>query len=486
MEASTLSSYNGDSMNVSEKQFSELEKDVQFDQTKRASAVLEHIIKEDFSKQSTEESAEISVEEALQSKPVLGSDIKRTESRVLFVTQDSAVLESSSEAGIFYQNLAKVFDEVHVLVLVAHKGTNTHKRVTNNMWTYRVHAKYWWRLPWVGSEVAHEACVFNDSVRPDIIVGTDPFEAGLTAYFIARDLARPVQIHVKEDFYTPQFLELASQNRWRRRIAKYVLRRVKSVRTTTHTLATTLKSNFKSLVDVSVLPQFYNFAGLRAAEPIFDVHEKYQDFGFVMVTFGQLTAGSSLQDVFIALGTTLQNKGVGLIVIGDGPAKELYVKKAAAIGGGDNVIFLPSSTDVVSILKTADVLLEADERNIGERHVLQAIVAGLPVVAVETELRKDLFKDGESAFLYTPDDLHDFGSKVNKLLNSSGIRTKFTTANAAISEMRLQEDADTYYYAYRDSVETVLVPDNEDESAGVSGDETIHEITNLHTNSRQK
>src|SRR3989344_1012855 len=427
-----------------------------YDPSKRAEAVLNHILSGDDDKIVAPEEAKVPVKEALEGKPILEQSLGRAMSRVLFVTTRDEVLVEGSAERQYYLNLAAHFDEVHILFLSSRRGSEDVIRGGSNLWVYPVRSKYWWSLPFKGKRAANENLTFGGGFRPDIVVGIDPFEAGLSAYMIAHKYQRPWQLHLHTDPYGPDYKDAAPDNNWRIRIANFVLRRVSSVRTSTGVIKQSVVKKFKRLSDVIVLPRFYNFTCLLNASPTFSLKEKYPDFAFIILAFGPLTATSHLHDTFAGIHQLLRNPRIGLIVIGDGPAKELFQNKTQLLGIQKSVVFHKSADDLVSYLKTADALIELDTDEESEVRVLQAASAELPIIAVETPLRSDLFKDGESALLCPKGDLVCIGQKLGRLINPVAIREQLTFAARFVAESRLHEDPTTHYQSIASSIETVL------------------------------
>lgn len=429
-----------------------------YDQSRRAERVLDYVLREgpEGEISDTRRTKQVDVNVERKARPVIDIDTGRTASRVLFVTSDQSILSSGSAAQNGYAALSEYFDEVHVLVLVNRKGTNGSVRCADRTWIYSVHNKYWWLLPFSARDAAEEVLVFSGSVRPDIVVGADPYEAGLAAYFIAGAFARPLQIEVREDFTQSAFLRLKPENTWRRRIAKYVLRRTKSVRAETHALKEMLAKQFNGILDLAVLPKYHNFSGYLSAAPSFDIHDRYKDFTFIVLAFGVLSADSNLHTTFAALNRVLHNPHIGLVVIGEGPAKNLFEKKVRILGVERSVVFLSKVDDLISYMKTADLLIETNHEKGSEEHVMRAAAAGLPIVAVETDLRMDLFKDGISAFLCPKDDIECLSQKFSKFLNNPALRKQFARNGIQVAKDRLIEDPDSFYRAYRDSIEVIL------------------------------
>lgn len=433
-----------------------------WDQSARAGAILNHILKSDIQEdkevaQSEKPDNRVSTSEAIHARPVLDIGSGRDLSRVLFVTTNDSVLTPGSADRTEYLKLAKYFDEVHVMCLIPRRGEESFDRAGDNTWFYKVQEKNWWRLPWVARSSAKEALTWNGIFRPDVVVGFDPFEAGLAARLIAHRWKCPYQLHIKTNPFVPNFKELAPDNSWRLRIAKYLLKRSKSVRTKTTLLKDVLVKQYPKLLDIEVLPRFYNFTGLLNAEPAFDLRERYPDFAFVILAFGTLTADSHLHDLFASLHRTLKNPRIGMIVVGDGPAKELFEEKVKLLGIERNVVFKKEAEDLASYLKTANVLAEMSTTEEGDARVLQAASAGLPIVAYATDLRRDLFGEEHSAFLVEPKDLLDFSQKVSKLINVVALRKQFSDNAQAIAKDRLTENPEAHYLALRNTIESVLI-----------------------------
>lgn len=437
------------------------EEDNFLNQTTWAGEVLDHVLDEDRrKKEEAAASGRVDVREERRNRPVLDVDTGRTKSRVLFVTTEMEVLIEDSLLEKHYRALATQFDEVHVMVFTTRNLHHTEpRRRGDNIWIYPVHVDAYWHIAFVAAREARARVTFNGSIRPDIIVGVDPLIAGLAAYEIAKAFNRAWQLHVHKNVFGEQLDANGDPvYGWReRRLAKSVLKRAKSIRVKTDQLEKVVKQYCKKNTDLQVLPKFYNIKGYEGATISYDLHEKYPQYTFIILTFGPLTADSYLHDVFSATHQLLQNPRIGMVVVGNGPAKKLFVEKAEILGITQNVVFVPEAEDLYSVLKTADVMIEADTGEVSEERVMHAASAGLPMIMKETDLRTDLFSDGNSAFLCPVDDTNCMRQKLNKFLNTPSLRTRFAEEAKHIADTRLEEDPTQYYIAYRDSIETVLL-----------------------------
>lgn len=428
------------------------------DPAKRAEEVLEQILgNEEAVRDAVPDKARMTVADAIAARPVLDQDTGRVKPRVLIVTTNENVLQYGTSIREEFVSLARQLDELHVMCLIARQGKEGFDRAGENLWFYQVRAKHWWNLPGAAKRAAVEALTWNGAPRPDIVVGVDPFEAGWAARTIARKFGRPVQYHVYTDFFHPDYKEAAPDNNWRIRLAKFLLRRAKSVRTPTTLLKEILAKKFRRIGDLSVLPRFYNFTGLLDSKPAFDLHQKFKDFVFIILAFGPLTATSPLHDLFAALNRLLRNPRIGLLVIGDGPARAIFQEKVKILGIEKSVVFQKEMEDQVSHLKTADLMVELNTDEESETRVLQAAAAGLPLVMRVTDLRRDLFKDGTSAFLCEPDDILCISEKTSKFINTAILREQFSDFAEDIARERLHEDPEAHFQALALSIEAALV-----------------------------
>lgn len=431
-----------------------------WDQSKRAEAVLQHILSTEGTAgggAQNDQVKQVAVSEAIHARPVLQLGTGRTRARVLFVTTDENVLVPDSTIRQDYTHLAEQFDEIHVLCLINRGGSDAVDRFATNAWAYKVHYHSHWDLKGAAKDAVREALIWNDDFRADVVVGVDPFEAGLAAYTVARSYDRPLQLHVSTNFLAANFRTESPENKWRYRKAKSLCKKADSVRVITEQLKNALEKKYRKLKDLEVLPRFYNFTDLLQAKPAFDLHSKYPDFAFIMLAFGPLTADSPLHDLFAALHQLLHNQRIGLIVIGNGPGETLFTNKVKLLGVEKSVVFQKKVEDLTSYLKTANALVEVDTGEAGEVRVLQAAAAGLPIVAMATDLRRDLFKDGAAALLSEPGDLMDLKDNLSQLINHTALRRRIADGARLVASSRINEDPQAHYQAMAATIESVLV-----------------------------
>ncbi|MCA9361491.1 glycosyltransferase [Candidatus Kaiserbacteria bacterium] len=386
------------------------------------------------------------------------SVIKRTKTRVLFVSTDPILLEANTELRNKLASLSSVFDEIHIMVVEkAWKKRKTADKIAEGVWVYSTTAKQWWHTMREARELVKEQLEFTDGFRPDIIVGLDPFEAGYIAKELAEDYGRPFQIHVLEDFLSEDYKRTERYSKWRLRLAKHVLNKTTSVCVTSEAIKNRIKKQFTHIQEPILLPRYYNIKSILEQTNTPTVKpSKLANFKFIMLYIGKLNHDSTLYRAIDAARTVLRSPSIALVVIGEGPMKKEFQKRAEIFGIKEQIIFEPSTVDQVSYMRASDLLISTDITPDSEESVIKAAAVGLPLLLARTDLRDDIFTDEANAFVCEPEDTIGFAQKLSKFLNNNGIRSQFSREARTTIKDRLHEDPEIFKFAYKDAIESVF------------------------------
>ena len=119
-----------------------------------------------------------------------------------------------------------------------------------------------------------------------------------------------------------------------------------------------------------------------------------------------------------------------LLVIGDGPLRGEFERRAEALGMGPRLTITGARTDVPAVLTAADVLA-APSRNEGMgRAIVEAMALGIPVVGTRVGGIPAVIVDGESGRLVDPENAAALAGALIQLALDDRLRAKLGEAAA--------------------------------------------------------
>jgi colanic acid/amylovoran biosynthesis glycosyltransferase len=119
-----------------------------------------------------------------------------------------------------------------------------------------------------------------------------------------------------------------------------------------------------------------------------------------------------------------------LDIAGDGPQRKCLESKAAALGIGNRVRFLgyQSQQGVRELLRHADVFVMGSFAEGLPVVLVEAMAAGVPVVATRIAGIPELVEEGKNGFLVPPGDPAAAATAVRRLLEDAELRNRFAIA----------------------------------------------------------
>lgn len=391
--------------------------------------------------------------------PMLTVQSERSGARIALFTQDISILEQHSLSQAHILELAALFPEIHIVLLtVERRTTAVTARIADNVWVYVTNSNSWWRMGFDAYRIAKEQLAFAGGFRADLVIAEDPFESGMAAGFIADAYDRPFELHVLTDIYDEATRADDPYDTFHQFMARYTLRRADGVRVRSEFVRNEIVHEHRAIKDcIEVLPVYHNLSVWRDFVPSFSLHERYPQFKFIMLHISSMQPHSHTEQALAAAAPTLLRYGtVGLVIVGSGPLRSAIEKQVVALGLQRQVVFEPTQQEVLSHMKTANILLALDETAEGDDILLMAATVKLPMVTVRGGLAEELFVDGESAFLCDPGDTSCASVRINSYLNENLARTRFAlNAQETVFE-RVEQNYSAYLAAYRSSVERCI------------------------------
>ena len=121
----------------------------------------------------------------------------------------------------------------------------------------------------------------------------------------------------------------------------------------------------------------------------------------------------------IAIEAIKNIQNASLVIVGDGPQENNLKKQVKTLNLADRVHFLGYRTDIVDLMRSADIFLQPSWANEGvSQSLLQACATGLPVIAGNISGLNELIKNGVNGLLVNPRSSDDLHSKIERLFNS--------------------------------------------------------------------
>jgi glycosyltransferase involved in cell wall biosynthesis len=144
---------------------------------------------------------------------------------------------------------------------------------------------------------------------------------------------------------------------------------------------------------------------------------------------GRLWSQKRMQDVIFALDLIrVLRKDMHLLVIGDGPQRAQLERFARLVTCDEHVHFLGLRHDVPRLLPHFDLVWHASGYEGLPNAIMEAMAAGVPVVATDISGNRDLVVSGETGYLVPLGDRAALARFASKLLDDADLRSRLGRA----------------------------------------------------------
>ncbi len=403
-------------------------------------------------RQQKEEAAKETVAEMPQSE--------RQSLRVLLVTSETSLLTAGGALEREYAELAEYLNELHIIVITMRKDAEYQsRRITANVWIYPTNSRSPLFALYDVYKIVKSQMAFAAGFRADIVVATDPFEAGAAAYIISKRYDRPLQLQLSVDPFEKDFVQEHEGNKWRLWAAKFLIPRAICMLARSKHMEAVLAREYPDIVPrMTLLPRFHNLSAFRDSPPTFDLRERYPQFKFIILVVSQIDA-RSVTDLAINVCAPFlrQYPTVGLVIVGDGPLRNGLEKKVASDKLQEKVIFESDASDVISHLKSANLFLNVSMDEEYDTMLAAAAAAGLPVLTVASNMADLLFEDGVSASVCPENDMVCLQARIGEFLNDNQLRATFSINGREQVFSLMEQDVDSYRRAFIGSFESCVL-----------------------------
>jgi glycosyltransferase involved in cell wall biosynthesis len=110
-----------------------------------------------------------------------------------------------------------------------------------------------------------------------------------------------------------------------------------------------------------------------------------------------------------------------LVIAGDGDLREELAARTAQLGLSEQIEFRGDINDVPTLLRDADIYVQPSFQEGMPNSVLEAMAAGLPIVATHVSGNVDLVTDGDNGLLVPPGDAAALAAAIGRLLEDPAL-----------------------------------------------------------------
>lgn len=264
--------------------------------------------------------------------------------------------------------------------------------------------------------------------RPDV-VHTHAWGALLEGLIAARLARVPLVVHGEHGT-----LQLRSYQRWLQRLGWSAVDQVLSVSSRlAERIAEETGFPLERIRTIRNGVDLSRFAGLDRARTRAALGVR--PGALVAVTVGRLVP---VKDHVMLLDAVARLRGscasITVLIAGDGPLKEQLGRRTAVLGLDAVVRFLGHRSDVETVLAAADVFVLSSASEGLSNTILEAMAAGLPVVATRVGGADELVQDGLTGRLVRPRSPQELAEAMWSILGDAGIRHAMGSAGRARAE----------------------------------------------------
>jgi glycosyltransferase involved in cell wall biosynthesis len=208
---------------------------------------------------------------------------------------------------------------------------------------------------------------------------------------------------------------------------------------------------------VSVIPNGVDFATYANASAT-DLSQLGLKSQFpVMITVGRLEEQKGIPFLLNAVTTVLQqHPDCQFLIVGDGPERASLEALASSLGIRTSIHFAGHRGDVPGLLKASDLFVLPSLWEGMPNALLEAMAAGLPVIATAVEGSREIIESDESGLLVPAADPSDLARAILRVLNQPDLAARLSSGaqSAVVKQFTNISAIAAYDHLYRQLIST--------------------------------
>jgi 1,2-diacylglycerol 3-alpha-glucosyltransferase len=187
------------------------------------------------------------------------------------------------------------------------------------------------------------------------------------------------------------------------------------------------------------LSYFFDYTAEKIAVNGQDAENIREKFSFadddVIIFVGRLASEKNVSVLLENFREIVKKRKVKLVLVGDGPDRRLLETFCNELGISDSVIFtgyLRWPDEIKQVYAAADIFMSASHSEVHPITFIEAMAAGLPIVAAADKSIEDMVINGENGWALEDDNL--LWEKALMILEDSSIHHKMSEKSREISQ----------------------------------------------------
>lgn len=344
--------------------------------------------------------------------------------RVMSIALDHGLLKGQGLGDVAWRltQYGRLLEEYHQVV-IAHRSLGlTPLQLSRNVWVYPTNGTGH-HLPgrvWDAYRFAKGIC---EEHRIDVIQTLNPLDTGMVAYLLKRRYGVPIVLGVYGDYVGhPRWLGQSTKQRLLNSMAKWLLRRADLIKVMTPETKQHLVSQGIPEERIWASPIAADLDKFARCDPekVAGTRQAHAPNGERIVLFvGRLVLTKNVPLLLDAIARiSSHHPNTKLLLCGDGDERASLEQLASSLGIARQVSFLGSMThnQLPNYYGACDLLVLPSDHEGFARVLLEAAMAGKPVVSTATAGANMIVRDGETGFLVPPRDPEAMAEKIALLL----------------------------------------------------------------------
>ena len=300
--------------------------------------------------------------------------------KVLMLSTDKKILDSTSAVSLRMQKYAASFGELTVIVFARGEKSGLREQ-RGQLSVYCAGGNY----------LSSYYRGFKASLwfKGDIVTSQDAFELGLMGLYVAFRLRLPLQVQVHTDI-SHEYRKAGLRHRLQVRIAKYVLPRADCVRVVSERSVLSMQAlgiRFKKLP--VVLPVYVEVEKFLQSPRSDVLQMHFPQFSHIALWVGRFEHEKNPEAAVHAFVEVVRmEQSAGLVFLGEGSRRASLERLARSLGVAESVKFLPFD-DPTLYYKSADLLVVTSRYEGFGMAIVEAIASGLRVVSYDVGVAKE-------------------------------------------------------------------------------------------------